>query len=105
MIILGISIYIIYYITFKTYTRYNIKNDFKLELNRILKSCQDRIVVVKNKVELERENTVDVKDFGELIKLSEELFKPILYWISDDEKEANFSVVSNKINYRFILRK
>lgn len=94
-----------YYIRFKTYTGYNIRNEFKFELNRILKSCQDRIVVVKSKLELEQENTIDVKDFGELIKLSEELFKPILYWISDEGEEAYFSVISNKINYRFILRK
>lgn len=105
IVVLGLSIYIIYYIKYKTKTAYSVRNDFKLELNRILKSCQDRIVVVKNKVELEQENTIDVRDFGELIKLSEELFKPILYWISEENEEAWFSVISNKINYRFILKK
>ena len=105
IIILLISIYTIYYIRNKTKILYSIKNDFKLELNRILKSCQDRIIIVKNKVELEQDSTIDVKDFGELIKLSEELYKPILYWISEDNEEAWFSVISNKINYRFILKK
>lgn len=105
IIIVIISVYILYCIRYKTKIFYSVKNNFKLELNRILKSCQDRIVVVKNKIELEQENTIDVLDFGELIKLSEELFKPILYWISEDNEEAWFSVISNKINYRFILKK
>ena len=45
--------------------------------------------------------------FGELIKLSEELYKPILCWISEDlnNQQAWFSVISNKIRYRFILKK
>lgn len=105
VIIICIAAYTIYFITLKTKTSYNIRNEFKFELNRILKSCQDRIVIVKNRVELEQENTIEVRDFGELIKLSEELYKPILYWISENNEEAHFSVVSNKINYRFILKK
>lgn len=104
-ILLIISLYVIYYVRNKTYIAYNIRNDFKLELNRILKSCQDRIVVVKNKVEIEGNDIIDVKSFVELIKLSEELFKPILYWSPDEEEdEAQFYVISNKIAYRYILK-
>ena len=105
ILIIMISLYLIYYIRFKTKKTYNVRNDFKLKLNRILKSCQDRIVIVQNKIELEQENTISVRDFGELIKLSEELYKPILYWISEDNEEAWFSVISNKINYKYILKK
>ena len=47
---------------------------------------------------------VYVKDFGEIIKVSEELFKPILYWESKESTEAWFSVMSNEITYRFIFR-
>ena len=105
VILLMISMYAIYYVRNKTYIAYNIRNDFKLELNRILKSCQDRIVVVKNKVEIEGNDIIDVKSFVELIKLSEELFKPILYWSPDEEEnEAQFYVISNKIAYRYILK-
>lgn len=99
------SIYVLYLIKYKTRVSYNIRNEYRLELNRILKSCQDKIVIVKNKVEVEQENTIDVKEFGELIKLSEELYKPILYWSALDQDEAWFCVISNKINYRFILKK
>lgn len=102
-----ISIYTMYFIQFKTKKLNTIKNEFKLELNRILKSCQDRIVIVKNKVDADEENIIEVNDFGELIKLSEELYKPILCWVSDDinNEEAWFSVLSNKVGYRFILKK
>lgn len=105
--IMAICLYIIYYIRFKTKKYNTIRNEFKLELNRILKSCQDRIVIVKNKAETDDETIIDVNDFGELIKLSEELYKPILCWISEDlnNQQAWFSVISNKIRYRFILKK
>jgi len=101
-----ISMYIIYYITQKTKKLNSIKNEFKLELNKILKSCQDRIVIVESEVKTDNESVINVKDFGELIKLSEELYKPILCWISDDIEhgEAHFFVISNKVKYIFILK-
>ena len=102
-----ISLYTMYFVRFKTKKFNAIKNEFKLELNRILKSCQDRIVMVKNNVDTDTETIIDVNDFGELIKLSEELYKPILCWISEDleEQQAWFSIISNKVRYRFILKK
>lgn len=103
-----LSAYVIYYIKFNTKKLNTIKNEYRLELNRILKACQDRIVMVKNKFEESSDETiVDVNDFGELLKLSEELYKPILCWTSDDlnNEQAWFSVISNKIRYRYILKK
>lgn len=106
LVIAGLSIYSLYFIIFKTKASHSIRNDYKLELNRILKSCQDRIVMVSNKLELESGNIINVRDFGELIKLSEELFKPILYWNSDNsDEESWFCVLSNNVTYRFILKK
>ena len=101
-----ISGYIIYFITYKTKKLNSIRNEFKLELNRILKSCQDRIVIVESEVKTDSESVINVKDFGELIKLSEELYKPILCWISDDFEhgEAHFFIISNKVKYIFVLK-
>ena len=100
-------IYVIYCIRFKTKKYYAIKNEYKLELNRILRSCEDKIVIVKNNNINKDENVIDVDNIDELIKLSEELYKPILCWISDDinNQEACFSVISSKVRYRFILKK
>lgn len=99
------SIAMIRYIYKKTIPMNRIKNEYRQELNRILRLCQDKIVQVSIPVENKNERIIDVKDFGEIIKVSEELFKPILYWNAKDKDEACFSVVSNNITYRYILKK
>ncbi len=88
----------------KSETSRFIRNDYRIELNKILRLCQDKIVQVSNKIEVNQTNVIDVKDFGEIIKLSEELFKPILYWTDTEEDESWFCVVSNNVSYRYILK-
>ena len=104
-LLFAVSVYALYYVAKNTRVARNIKNEYKLELNRILKSCQDKIIMVTKKIDVEEDNVIDVKDIVELIKLSEELYKPILYWNSDNEQEAWFCVISNSMTYRFILKK
>ena len=82
-----------------------IKNPYKYELNRLLKICQDKIVEVSTRPNDEEQEIVFVKDFGEIVKISEELFKPILYYNEKENEEAWFSVVSGKTSYRYILKK
>ena len=82
-----------------------VRNEYKYELNRILKICQDKIVQVSTKPNDEEIEVVYVKDFGEIFKVSEELFKPILYYNAIENEEAWFSVMSGKTSYRFVLKK
>lgn len=82
-----------------------VRNEYKYELNRILKICQDKIVQVSTRPNDEEIEVVYVKDFGEIFKVSEELFKPILYYNAKENEEAWFSVMSGKTSYRFVLRK
>ncbi len=89
----------------KTKNSNTVRNEYKLELNRILKSCQEKIVVVKDKIKTEGQNVVNVNDFDEIIKVSEELFKPILYWNNEGDEESWFCVDGNNIIYRFILKR
>lgn len=98
-----VAVYLLIYAN-RAQTTNRVKNEYKYELNRILKLCQDKIVQISTKPETDDENTVYVKDFGEIIKLSEELFKPILYYFDSKEEEAWFSVMSNSIVYRYILK-
>lgn len=100
-----LSIAIIRYISKKTSSINHIRNQYRQELNRILRLCQDKIVQVSTRIDIKNEKIIDVKDFGEIIKVSEELFKPILYWNAKDREEAWFSVVSNNITYRYILKR
>ena len=81
------------------------KNEYRQELNRILRICQDKIVKVRTKPVIVQANLVEVKDLGEIIKLAEELFKPILFWEDQEKEEAWFTVMSNDVIYRYILRK
>lgn len=81
------------------------RNEFRQELNRILRLCQDKLVQVSSKLEVDAVNVIDVKDFGEIVKVSEELFKPILYWVSPRNDEAWFTVMSHGVSYRYILKK
>ena len=102
---LVISLLIFRYVFTKTTVMNKTRNEFRMELNRILRLCQDKIVQVSSKMEVDTTNVIDVKDFGEIVKVSEELFKPILYWISSRDDEAWFTVMSHGVTYRYILRK
>lgn len=98
-----IGIFTIYFTTYRTQKLNVIGNKYKEELNRILKSCQDRIVIVENQVDTDIDNTITVSQFEELIKLSEELYKPILCWKEKNKDETRFSVISNRVRYVYIL--
>lgn len=89
----------------KTKNSNTIKNEYKIELNRILKGCEEKIVEVKEKVEVDGQNLVSVKEFEEIIKVSEELFKPILYWNNESKEESWFCVLGNNIIYRYVLKR
>ncbi len=91
--------------TTKSKTANRVKNEFRQELNRILKLCQDKIVQVSTKPTSQEKDIVYVKEFGEIVKVSEELFKPILYYFDTEEEEAWFSVMSGTTIYRYRLTK
>ena len=95
----------LFYVIFNTRITHSIRNEYKLELNAILKGCSEKIVRVNDKIDTEQTNEVTVKDFGELLKLSEELMEPILYWNDDEENEAWFYIIKNKVTYKYVLVK
>ncbi|MDR0979415.1 MAG: DUF5305 domain-containing protein [Lachnospiraceae bacterium] len=96
------SVLVITYIVRRTEESKRVNSDYRIELNRILRAFQDKIVQIKTNVDVTND-IIDVKDFSELIKLSEEIFKPILYWDSKKE-EAYFYILANNATYRFILK-
>ena len=104
VVIIIISISVLRYLM-KARATNRVKNEFRQELNRILKLCQDKIVQVSTKPNDSPENIVYVKDFGEIFKVSEELFKPILYYFDNEKQEAWFSVMTGNTVYRYILKR
>ena len=103
IILIIISITVLRYVMRAKATN-RVKNEFRQELNKILKICQDKIVQVSTKPHDLPENTVYVKDFGEIFKVSEELFKPILYYFDKENQQAWFSVMAGGTTYRYILK-
>lgn len=103
--IIVVSAILLILILTKTQNSNIVRNEYKIELNRILKGCEEKIVEVKEKIDIDGQNLVSVKEFEEIIKVSEELFKPILYWNNDKEEESWFCVLGNNIAYRYILKR
>lgn len=103
-ILIIISVFNIIKIQKQTKTKNRITDLFKLELNNILGDCGDRIVRIDSKVRIDGKAIIEVKDINELVKLSEELYKPILYYQIPVKKEAWFMIVLDSEIYRYILK-
>ena len=82
-----------------------VRNEYKLELNKIIRSCEEKLVEANSRIDIEGQKLVDVREFEEVLKVSEELFKPILYWNNDEEEETWFCVSGDNTVYRFILKR
>lgn len=104
-VVIIVSVILILVLKIKTVDNNIIKNEYKIELNRILKECEEKIVEVNDKIDTDRQNLIDVIDFNEVVKLSEELSKPILYWSNENLEESWFCVIGDKILYRYILKR
>lgn len=105
-IILAISSFAVFvYVFTSTKPARVLRNEYRRELNKILKLCQDKIVQVNTRFDTKGAKVIEVKDFSEIIKLSEELFKPILYYNLKETEESWFYVISNTEIYRFVLKR
>lgn len=82
-----------------------VRNEFKQELNKLLKLCEDKIVTVNEKPSDKGEKIIQVKDFAEIVKASDELFKPILYYFDAQKEEAWFSVITETVTYRYVMKR
>lgn len=98
---LGIGIYLIKKIIYKY------KSKFITTIDKILKEYNERIIEVTNFVKYQKWETVDIKNFEELINLSNESFEPIFYFKRkfNHNTEAWFCILRDKVLYRFILYK
>ncbi len=103
LLLMLISVFLISKVL-RSETKVNIRNEYRQELNRLLRLCSDKIVQVSTVPSIDNGGFVEVKDFEEIIKLSEELFKPILYWEDKQKENAWFIVMSNSVQYCYILK-
>ena len=103
-IVLIISVYIMLKVQRETKPANKITNMFKVELNQILGACGDRIVKIDSPIKTIGRTIIELKDINELVKLSEELYKPILYYQVSNKNEAWFCLSVENETYRYILK-
>ncbi|MBP3255495.1 MAG: hypothetical protein J6M60_03295 [Clostridia bacterium] len=92
----------IVFVVKKTEELKSVSNEYKRELNRILKSYEDKIVEIQDINNFDIENATKVKDIIQLRKLAEEALVPIYCYMS--ETEAYFIVTKYENSYIFILK-
>ena len=103
VIIIIFSLIVLKIIIFKTEELKVIRNEFKIELNRILKSYEDKIVEIQDLQNIDVEKATKVKDIIQIRKLAEEALVPIYCYVKD-EKEAYFIVTKYENSYIYILK-
>ena len=102
---LAIAVIVIIVLLIITENSNTVRNEYKIELNKIIKGCEEKLVETNSRIDIEGQKLVNVREFEEVLKVSEELFKPILYWNNEDEEESWFCVLGDNTIYRFILKR
>ena len=83
----------------------SIRNEYKLELNRIMRSCESKLVEIEDLKQIDIEHATRVKDITQLLKLSDEALVPIYCYIKEEpEEEAYFIVTKYEKSYIYILK-
>lgn len=101
-----IALVIFVFVIRKTEKLNSIRNEYKLELNRILRSCEAKLVHIEDLKQIDIEKATKVKDIEQLLILSDEALVPIYCYIKEEpEEEAYFIVTKYEQNYIYILKK
>ena len=89
----------------KTEELKTIRNEFKLELNRIMRSCESKLVEIEDLKHIDISKATRVKDISQLLKLSDEALVPIYCYIREEPaEEAYFIVNKYEKSYIYILK-
>lgn len=81
----------------------NIKNNYTVALNRILKSYGDIVAEVVSPVDTDYMKIIDVKNFDQLLDIEEEIRMPILFYETIPGEEGEFVILYDNIVYRYII--
>ena len=78
------------------------KDDYRREVNKILRRFSDEVVVANEGVEFDYPSSL-VADFKQLIKFSQNLSKPIVYIEKPDR--AQFYILCDNVVYKYEIKK
>lgn len=99
ILILGFTIF---YLKFHT-EPYSQKDLFEIKIKKIFRNYGQRLVAMNSNIEYKDENN-KVRSMEDLIKISDELNKPILYKYHQNLSEINrFYLIDNEIVFIFII--
>ena len=105
VIVMMAGLILLRFILKKTENLKTIRNEFKLELNRIMRSCESKLVEIEDLKQIDLSTATRVKDISQLLKLSDEALVPIYCYIKEEPtEEAYFIVTKYEKSYIFILR-
>lgn len=82
------------------FTEGMVLNPIRKKFVQIFKNYGAKIVILNSEIKLESKEYIEVTNINGLVKISEDLGKPILY-----DNKYNFLVIDEKINFIFILGK
>ena len=103
--IMLVGVVLLRYVLTRTEELRTIRNEYKLELNRILKSCENKLVQIEDINQIDIENATKVKDIYQLLRLSDEALVPIYCYIKEEPvEEAFFIVTKYEKSYIYILK-
>jgi hypothetical protein len=86
-------------------TRAVSKDPFEKEFRKILKKHGSRLIALNNRINFACKSIDQLKCMDDLVKMADEIGKPILYQYSDDlEKMIKFYVLDNEQAYVFDLK-
>jgi len=72
------------------------KDPYEILLNKIFKKHGDRLVALNNELQINNENTRHVISIDDLVRIADEMGKPILYRYSQDYKDINKFYVADE---------
>lgn len=98
---LGALMVLLYFI--RNEMKQNVKNEYKVALNRILKSYGDIVAEVVSPIETNYMKIVEVKNFDQLLDIEEEIRMPILFYETIPDEEGEFVIIYDNMAYRYII--
>lgn len=72
------------------------KDPYEKLLKKVFKNHGDRLVALNSELLINNSNTISVKSIEDLVKIADEIGKPILYKYSQDYKEINKFYISHE---------
>lgn len=100
LIIFAIGVFGIGYIIFNTKDLKLQTNTYKSEKYSILRNYGDRIVELKDNLQLDKKKAIiELINFEEIAKVADELWQPILYFDDKQAKKAYYYVVTDTLIY------